>query len=78
MVSTTKKVQQLHKKSAGIFSEFEKMENTLAAHVAETQELQKEIEAEIAGKTALLGILGEKEQESATVLQNLKVFLGRK
>ncbi|MEG0121941.1 hypothetical protein [Enterococcus sp.] len=78
MASTHKKAQQLQKKGTGILSSFQLMEETLTSHVEETKKLQAEIKAEVESKYELLEQLESTKQESATVLQNLRDFLGHK
>ncbi|WP_301389664.1 hypothetical protein [Enterococcus entomosocium] len=77
MGNTRRKAQQLQKKGNTILDGFMQMEETLSAHVEESQKLQAEIKAEVDEKFSLLDQLAAAEEESQTVLQNLKAFLGR-
>ncbi|WP_429969179.1 hypothetical protein [Enterococcus sp. AZ136] len=77
MGNTRRKAQQLQKKGNTILDGFTQMEETLSAHVEESQKLQAEIKAEVDEKFSLLDQLATAEEESQTVLQNLKAFLGR-
>lgn len=76
-LNTSKKVQKLQKKGTVILNTFSQMEQELEAHVKDTQEVQAELSAEIARKNSQLEEMRAKEQETVTVLQNLKKFLGR-
>lgn len=77
MKSTTKKAQELDKKGTNILSTFEQVEADLTAHLKLSTDLSIEITQEINQKQAMLDSIENQRNEHSTVLQNIRMLLGK-
>lgn len=76
MANTLKKVQQLQKNGAGILASFKQAETALSKQMEASESLKAEIAQEIKQQQSLLEQVNKDAEETKTVLQNVRDFLG--
>lgn len=77
MKTTVKKVQEHQKKSTTILSTFQQLESDLEKHIQNANVLSSQIAAEISEKQELLNAVEGSKTENVTILQNVRMFLGK-